>query len=83
MILNKIVYVSGIGPVARVKYRLADRVQTSRFNRKTRNVHRQEESINCAHELCSCPGARVILRKPSPRDKMTRKDRSRLDAFWQ
>eukprot|EP00959_Pyramimonas_sp_CCMP1952_P163452 3417328-Pyramimonas_sp.AAC.1 len=33
--------------------------------------------MRCAYQLCSCPKARVIFRKPLSRDNMTRNGRSR------
>eukprot|EP00959_Pyramimonas_sp_CCMP1952_P126535 2646556-Pyramimonas_sp.AAC.1 len=47
------------------------------------NAPNHSTSISCAYQLCSCPEARVMFRKPSSRVKMTRNGRSRLPAFWQ
>eukprot|EP00959_Pyramimonas_sp_CCMP1952_P189443 3962826-Pyramimonas_sp.AAC.1 len=59
--------------------RLADRVQTSQFNRRTRLIILNR----CAHQLFSWSRARVILRKTSPCAKMTRNGRSRCSVVWQ
>eukprot|EP00959_Pyramimonas_sp_CCMP1952_P361613 7573327-Pyramimonas_sp.AAC.1 len=41
------------------------------------NAPGHSESISCAHQLCRCPEAGVILRIPTARIKMTRNGRSR------
>eukprot|EP00959_Pyramimonas_sp_CCMP1952_P306442 6413570-Pyramimonas_sp.AAC.1 len=45
------------------------------------NAPAHSTSISCAYQLCSCPKALVMIRKPSSRVKMTRNGRSRHSAF--